>query len=206
MIAIARNPMDVIQSQAHLYNTFCHSAKVYYNFFECYPEWWDFWIKETVQYMKIWFSSHMRNKLSHEKKDQMMPITWTRFEDLVACPKDSLKDLMRVFVGLKDLEGTNAERNVQRVLDIEISKTRTYNLKDSQVTFNKARLCYTEEQYNFIKEELKEVIYYFGYANVGDNPYGYYDYEEHDPEMLEIFNGYRQNNVEMIQRICNSTD
>ena len=34
------------------------------------------------------------------------------------------------------------------------------------------------------------MIYYFGYANVGDNPIGYYDYEEHDPELLKIFNGY----------------
>jgi len=85
-IAIVRNPMDVIQSQAHLYNTFCHSAKVEYNFYECYPEWWDFWVKETVQYMKQWFNSHFRHNLSAEKSEKLMPIHWTRFEDLVACP------------------------------------------------------------------------------------------------------------------------
>lgn len=41
-----------------------------------------------------------------------MPIHWTRFEDLVACPKQSLDDLMKVFIGIENLEGTNAERNV----------------------------------------------------------------------------------------------
>lgn len=58
------------------------------------------------------------------------------------------------------------------------------------MTFNKSRHHFTQNQYDYIKDELKEMIYFFGYADVGDNPIGYYSYDEHDRDMLEIYAGF----------------
>ena len=90
-ICIVRNPMDTFESHAHLYNTFCHSAKVPYQFSECYPNWWDWSIRKSTQYCKDWFNVMMRKV--KEQEDKNIPILWLRFEDLVENPKDELTNL-----------------------------------------------------------------------------------------------------------------
>lgn len=53
------------------------------------------------------------------------------------------------------------------------------------------------------------MLYYFGYVNTPnnkDNPLGFYDYEEHDPEHLASVNGYQKQNEEMIKRVSKMTD
>ena len=42
-----------------------------------------------------------------------------------------------------------------------------------------------------MKTELKEAIYYFGYANVEGNPTAFFDYEEHSEADLANFEKFR---------------
>ena len=105
--------------------------------------------------------------------------------------------MSRFFLNIEDIKGTNAERNVERVIAKGKQATLTYDLKDKQQKFNKSRDHYTQEQYDFIREELKEMLYFFGYVNTPnnkDNPLGFYDYEEHDPDLLASVNGYQKQN------------
>ena len=64
--------------------------------------------------MKNWFSVMMRRV--EEQRDRNIPVLWVRFEDLVDSPRESLCDLSRFFLNIEDIKGTNAERNVERVI------------------------------------------------------------------------------------------
>ena len=43
-----------------------------------------------------------------------------------------------------------------------------YNLKKNSTKMNKHMYRYTKEQLSNVKEELREVLYFFGYANHPD--------------------------------------
>ena len=61
------------------------------------------------------------------------------------------------------------------------------------------RSKYTPEQIKYIQDELSEHIYYFGYANVGeDNPTSFFEFEEHLPENLAAFNKFRADNANSV--------
>jgi len=76
-------------------------------------------------------------------REENIPILWVRFEDLVDNPKESLCDLSRFFLNIQDIKGTNAERNVERVISKGKKATQTYDLKEKQQRFNKSRGLYT---------------------------------------------------------------
>ena len=51
---------------------------------------------------------------------------------------------------------------------------------------------YPPELLQYVQTELAEMIYYFGYANLGtDNPTGFFEYSEHTPENVALFNKFR---------------
>ena len=55
---------------------------------------------------------------------------------------------------------------------------------------------------DFIKEQLKEEIYFFGYANVeGNTETDVFTYDEHDPAMLAKFNGFRKVNEASMAKV-----
>jgi hypothetical protein len=48
----------------------------------------------------------------HDANLRKVPIVWFRFEDLNMNPEPGLYDLMSFMIGVKDLEGTNAELRI----------------------------------------------------------------------------------------------
>ena len=75
--------------------------------------------------------------------------------------------------------GTNAERRIKEVIAMGRKATVTYSLKDTTCQFNKNNNLYTAEQMAWIKENLKEMLYFFGYAKVTQDPEnmtGFYDF------------------------------
>ena len=45
-------------------------------------------------------------------------------------------------------------------------------------------------------------MYYFGYANVDDNPFGIFKYKQHTEENLRNYMQYRRDNKIELERVC----
>ena len=90
---------------------------------------------------------------------------FVRFEDLIMDPEPELRNIMRFFLGVQDITGTNAERRVKEVIAKGHGATaKTYRTKTTTLKFNSQGKRYNEEQMNHIKERLSEMIHVFGYA------------------------------------------
>ena len=45
-------------------------------------------------------------------------------------------------------------------------------------------------------------MYYFGYANVDDNPFGIFKFNQHTEENLKNYMQYRRDNEIELERVC----
>ena len=100
-------------------------------------------------------------------------------------PEPELYRMMKFLLGEMDLTGTNAERRIKEVIAMGSKATQTYSLKDTTCQFNKNDSLYTEEQMTWIKQNLSEMLYFFGYAKVPqdpDNYTGFYDFTTEDQD------------------------
>ena len=131
MLLIVRNPLDTIVSLFHLWNTGNHVSKVEFDCEKEYPEYWDFWVKDTTAHIKNWFKIVML-----DTKLRRVPGLFTRFEDLVNDPQPELENMMRFFCNIADIKGTNAQRKGLEVIKQGREKTKTYELKDNTLQFN----------------------------------------------------------------------
>ena len=93
-------------------------------------------------------------------------------------------------LGERDLTGTNAERRIKEVIAKGSSATQTYKLKETTKKYNINNTMYTADQKAWIKDHFKEMLHFFGYANVPqdpDNHTAYYDYDGTDPFLNNIY-------------------
>ena len=105
---------------------------------------------------------------------------------------------MKFLCNTKDLEGTNAERRIQEVLAKGKDATILYSLKDNTCELNPNMKRYTNDQIEFIKEEMKDILYYFGYVNIAEDPAnmtGFFEYAKKDSELLKTYNGFKELNT-----------
>lgn len=49
---------------------------------------------------------------------------------------------------------------------------------------------------------MGDQLYYFGYANVDDNPTGFFEFDEHTPEALAQHNQFRTDSQAALDRVC----
>ena len=114
-----------------------------------------------------------------------------RYEDLVTEPKETLLGLMAFCFGIKDAHGTNLERRIDQVLFMGKSATQMYALKNTTGRLDVHRSKYTKDQIKYVQECLGEWVYYFGYADVQENPTGFlFKGEQHKEEYLAKFNRF----------------
>ena len=129
----------------------------------------------------------------HDARKRTVPTIFVRYEDLCNTPDVEYTNIMKYIVGLDDISGTNAERRVKEVLAKGQKSTQTYDLKDSSKKFNSSMKYYTEAQVEYCKEELKEMLYFFGYVNSSldktENFTGFFEYDKAtDLEMALLYN------------------
>ena len=98
--------------------------------------------------------------------------------------------LMGYLFEQRDLSGTNTERRIDEVIAKGSSASTLYRLKTTTGQFNAHASKYSPELKKFVQDTLKDHIYYFGYANVEENPTGFFEFEQHAPEDLAKFNQY----------------
>ena len=130
------------------------------------------------------------------------PIYFVRYEDLVNSKKDILMGLFSFLLETKDLEDTNCERRIDSVVEQGTKTGISYKLKSTTGKFDAHRHRYTEEQLNYVKENLKEHLYFFGYTtNPGEeNPTGFFDFEE-DNEYRDKYMGFKKVNEDCLNEV-----
>lgn len=93
--------------------------------------------------------------------------------------------------------------------------TRSYALKDSTKAGNASRGMYTDDQIEYIKRELKDMLYFFGYVNSsldtsgeeGGNPTGFYQYDEQtDREEATNYKAYQALNKQVVEWTSTMSD
>lgn len=180
-IVIVRNPLDTNLSWLHLVAMNNHAMKSPFNYEELYPNYFDWWVKDCCTHVNSWMLTMMA-----DAKFRRMPALFIRFEDLVLNPRPELYNMMRFLLGQKDLSGTNAERRIEEVLAMGSAATQTYSLKDSTRRNNANVHRYTEAQLGWVRDNLKEMLHFFGYARVPQGPEnltGFFAYDGTDAEM-----------------------
>lgn len=131
------------------------------------------------------------------------PIIIVRFEDLVADPIPSVTQVGQFMLDLEDISDTNLERRINEIKAMGDKATQTYQLKDNTKQFNKSVSKYTDEQISYIKQKLGKWIHYLGYADVSNNPTGYFKFEGDVPaEWTSCNYGFRQNNEAIIKKLA----
>ena len=61
----------------------------------------------------------------------------------------------------------------------------------------------------YIAEEMKEMIYYFGYAKVKREPAnltGFFNYSEEDPELIRNYKAFEAHRAQTIDWVCSLND
>lgn len=94
---------------------------------------------------------------------------------------------MRYISNQYDITGTNGERRVQEVLAKGQAATQTYELKDTSKKFNNSMQYYTDAQIEFAKRELKDMLYFFGYAKPHydkDNKTGFFEFDKETDQAM----------------------
>lgn len=111
---------------------------------------------------------------------------------------------MKLITGLSDLTGSNAERRVNEVLALGQEATKTYALKNYTLNQNAHIKLFTDAQLKFAKEELKDIMYFFGYAENSldplPNPTGFYKFDAiTDQEKHQDYFGFKKLNNETLE-------
>ena len=97
-----------------------------------------------------------------------------RYEDLVTDPKDTMMGLMSFLFGVKDLTGTNIERRIDEVVQKGDQGVQMYKMKATTGRFDANANLYTPEQRKAVQDAFGDWMYYYGYADVENNPTGFF--------------------------------
>lgn len=203
VLMCVRNPLDCILSFASLINTMSHSADPEFSYATDFPEWWDWWVKDTAEQHAKFFKILIDACTTGGKN----PVYITRFEDLLSDKQNELTGVMKFLLGLDDLTGTNAERRIRQVCDMPKESVQPYQLKKTTGKKDAHVDKYTKEQIEVIKSHNKEILYKFGYVNDPDptkkNPTAFFDFgEKHDEKLAADFKGFRKINEESLKVVC----
>ena len=195
-----RNPLDVFPSYAAYLNTCNHQTKPAFEIHELYPEWWAWWVRKQTTMMKDFFKIINNDLITNGKN----PVYFVRYEDLLSAPKDTLMGLMSYMLSVPDIKGTNAERQIDSILEQGQRNKVTgnvYALKSTTGLMRQHENKYPAPLRQFVQEELADMIHYFGYAQTasGDNPTGFFEYDE---DNYSGRNGFREDSQKFHEIVC----
>ena len=79
-----------------------------------------------------------------------------------------------------------------------------YKLKSTSKKMNANYHHYNDEQIAYVKEKCGHLLYKFGYTNhpTEENPTAFFNFEEHKPEHLAMFNEYKQISAECLESLA----
>jgi len=127
VICCVRSPFDVMQSYACFANTMNHSIKPELDFEKDYPEWWDWFVRHITDNMRMYFDTLIKDTV----EDKQNPIYFVRYEDMVVDMKPPTTGALEYLLDLPDLNGTNAERLLDKLIAKGKGATQTYKVKET---------------------------------------------------------------------------
>ena len=188
MIVVVRNPIDVLPSFCGLLNTMSHSLTPQRPYNEL-TEFWDSFIKFYVPAIK-------QNFEGVEKLSETIPTHYVRFEDMRTEPARVLCEMFCFLYEVKSIEGTILEKRILEKCASGSGPKAAYKLKSTSTSLCRNAHMYTDEQLDFIKTELKDQLYYFGYVENPDEEHNtpFFKFESHEDEDLDNFKMFESTN------------
>ena len=92
-----------------------------------------------------------------------IPTYFMRFEDLRDDPVPVLTNLFRFLLDVERLDDTVCLRRIKEVTERGYADKKAYKLKSTSASLCRNRDMYTEAQMNLMRDELKEMISFWGY-------------------------------------------
>lgn len=196
-IVIVRNPIDVFPSMAHLAMTGSQSITPNEQYNEDLPEIWDSLLKVFVPLC----ANQHRMIINSISKD--IPTYFCRYEDLRLDAAPVLNELFSFLLDVQSIEGTVVEKRIQDVAGSGHATKAVYTLKSTSTNLSRNAHMYSEEQMEFLKKEMRDVLHYFGYTNhpAEDHETPFFTYEDQTPEDLEKFKEFKTNNAKVLAEI-----
>jgi hypothetical protein len=99
----------------------------------------------------------------------MNPIYFVRYEDMVVDMKEPTTGALEFLLDLPELEGTNAERMLNKLIAKGKGATQTYKVKETTGVPNAHGHRYTDSLIDYMKQELSHMLHFFGYTDHPDN-------------------------------------
>jgi hypothetical protein len=201
MFLLMRNPLDVIPSHCTMMNLGSHSMVPKEEYYKDMPDYWDYYVRMEVNAMKLFFE---RN---HKNAGHTIPTYYIRYEDLLLDPIRVLTELFKFMLDVPSLEGTVLEAQIAKHGSQKNSTKAVYKLKTQSTDLCRNRHMYTENQIQFIKEELKEFLHFYGYvqdADQPDNPTGFFKYNSEEGPAQLPSGGFREANSKVLSTLGTS--
>ena len=158
-IVIMRNPIDSLSSFAHLMFTGTQSLTPKEEYYKDFPETWDTFLRAVTPVISESF------KMLRESISKQIPTYYCRYEDLRNDPKTVLTEIFRFILDVPRFEGTVVEKRIQDIAAEGSDLKAIYKLKTHSNNMNRNAFMYSEEQMDYLKSELKDVLFFFGYTN-----------------------------------------
>ena len=157
MIVVARNPIDVIPSFAHLNNTHSHTLVVNERYDVDFPEFWEQWVTGMTAEIKANHASVLNDITSQ------IPTFFLRYEDLKLDPVPVLEALFSFLLDVDSLEGTLCQRKIREVAAGGFSTKTAYTLKSTSLNLCRNRSMYSPQLIAMMRHELKDMISFWDY-------------------------------------------
>jgi hypothetical protein len=139
-----------------------------------------------------------------------IPIYFVRYEDLLVDPVPALEGLFAFLLDVPTIEGTVVQKRIHDSCAKGTETKTVYKLKSTTKNVSKNVGKYRPEDIKYMKEEVRDYLYYFGYVNhpTEEHHTACFEYDNggefnvpHDQEKLnELFYGFRENNKRAIER------
>jgi hypothetical protein len=131
-----------------------------------------------------------------------------RYEDTTNDAKRVITELFQFMLDQQTLEGTVLEKRINETTGESSDKRAIYGLK-SNVTLNRNIHLYNDEQKEYIKNELKDFLHFFGYVDHSSNPDNltpFFTYNNQTEQDLINYNGFKKHNAEVLAKLGQKTE
>jgi hypothetical protein len=199
-ICLIRNPLDIYPSFLNLMLTITHSLQPKEKYFKEFPE-------EFDQWMRTWVMPSIKNyyKRHTDFVGQQVPCYYLRYEDLITRPQEIMCELFCYLFNVESVEGTVLEQRITKTVAANSrGNSQVYALKqnyDYSKLLRNAHM-YTPEQFEYVKDSLRETMLYFGYtsdpAQGGDHETAFFKYDDYTESEKELYFKFKQENKKLL--------
>ena len=87
---------------------------------------------------------------------------------------------------MPSLEGTVVEKRIHEIAGQGNTTKAIYKLKSTSTNMSRNAHMYTEAQMDYLKDQFRDQLYYFGYTNhpTEENDTAFWEFPESDPKDL----------------------